>query len=137
MSPPHNHKVAVNHSSNLPVSESSHVGKATNIQPTDLDNFPLHQTVMSLPPPSRGLLVLVPQSCIISPTHAGSAEATRRPTITFQSKKHNAELGMRVGEILSDDLSCAPFDLIGAMDGVFQGGEKYITINLAVKRLLR
>jgi hypothetical protein len=67
--------------------------------------------------------------------NAGDAEAARHPTITFQSKKHNAELGMRLGEVLSDDLSCAPNDLIGVMDAVFQGTEKYITINIAVKRL--
>jgi hypothetical protein len=77
-------------------------------------------------------MVLVPQPCLLFLATGGADDGVRLPTVTFQSKRHNAELGMKVGEVLADDLGCAPADLIGAMDSVLDTNEKHINVHISV-----
>jgi hypothetical protein len=61
-----------------------------------------------------------------------SSNEIQLPTITFQSKRFNAQLGIRVGEVLADKLSCAPEDLVGVMDQVFPDSLKCANVQIMV-----
>ena len=99
-----------------------------------MNPVPFEQVEKCLPPPSRGPLVLIPQPLVGSSIFPQDQNGKRLPTITFQSKRFNAELGIKVGEVLADKLSCAPHDLVGVMDQVFSGTAGVINLSIPVSR---